>query len=153
MLPANLESVDSIYRYLQEFYTYEYFRKEILETVDMMYTLSLGNYQEYRSVVFKIKQAIEKNSEMNLSLEFFSKTMNMSYSYLSTLFKNELGYTFKEYLNMIRISKAKEHMKDISLSVGEISDLVGYSNQYYFSKVFKKYTGLAPIEYKNKFGQ
>ena len=152
-LPANLDSIDGIYRYLQGFYTYADFRKGILETVDMMYALSLGNYQEYRSVVYKIKQAIEKNSEMNLSLEFFSKTMNMSYSYLSTLFKNELGYSFKEYLNMIRIDKAKAYMKDIALSVGEIADRVGYSNQYYFSKVFKKYTGLTPIDYKNKFGQ
>jgi two-component system, response regulator YesN len=153
ILPANLESIDSIYRYVQEFYTYDYFKNEILQTIDLMYTLSLGNYQEYRSIIYKIKQAIEKNSEMNLSLEFFSKTMNMSYSYLSTLFKNELGYTFKEYLNLVRVNKAKDYMKDITLSVGEISDRVGYSNQYYFSKVFKKYAGMTPVEYKSKFGK
>lgn len=151
-LPTNLETIDSIYRYLQGFYSYGKFCPAIMKTIDMMFGLSLGNYLEYRSVIYKIKQAVDKNSEMNLSLEFFSKSMNMSYSYLSTLFKNEIGFTFREYLNMVRVDKAKTLLKDIALSVGEVADQIGYSNQYYFSKVFKKYTGLAPVDYKNKFG-
>ena len=75
---------------------------------------------------------------MALDLGFFAQSLHLSYSYLSTLFKSELGMTFKEYLNLVRIQNACELLKKRNCSVSETAELVGYSNPYYFSKVFKK---------------
>jgi two-component system response regulator YesN len=110
-------------------------------------------FPEQRSIIAKIKQAIDVNYRMDLSLEFFSKNIGMSYSYLSTLFKAETGNAFKDCLNSVRIEKAKAILRCSPVSIGEAAEAVGYANQYYFSKVFKRYTGLTPLDYKTKFYQ
>lgn len=126
--------------------------EEVLNQVDTLLIFQDNSYSEQRKIISKIQLAIEKNYNMELSLEFFSKNIGISYCYLSTLFKNETGYSFKEYLNFVRIQHAKELLKDFSVTVNVAADRVGYSNQYYFSKVFKKMVGMSPLEYKYQYG-
>ena len=68
--------------------------------------------------------------------------------YLSALFVKNKNVKFKEYLNSLRINRALELIGDPDLSVSEISEKCGFSDPYYFSKVFKKITGLTPTEYR-----
>lgn len=70
--------------------------------------------------------------------------------YLSALFVKNKNVKFKEYLNSLRINRALELIGDPDLSVSEISEKCGFSDPYYFSKVFKKITGLTPTEYRKK---
>ena len=66
-------------------------------------------------------------------------------------FAQETGYTFTEYLTMLRISKAQELLKATDLRSSKIAQAVGYTDPHYFSYLFKKRTGLTPSEYR--FGE
>ena len=72
----------------------------------------------------------------------------MSPYYFSKLFKEEVGENFIDYLTALRISKAKEYMCDKSLSIREAGSMAGYADPNYFSRIFKKHTGMTPREYR-----
>jgi two-component system response regulator YesN len=65
------------------------------------------------------------------------------------MFTKELGKNYVDYLNEVRIEKAKEYLRDSCYKTYEIAELVGIKDAHYFSKLFKKYTGVTPSEYKN----
>lgn len=68
--------------------------------------------------------------------------------YISRMFKKELGTSFVDYLNEIRVEKAKELLKDVKYKSYEVASLVGISDPHYFSRLFKKYSGVSPSEYR-----
>jgi len=76
-----------------------------------------------------------------------AKTVHFSPQYLSKIFKDETGYTFKQYLNMIRIENSKKLLKEGDLSLMDICYLVGFSDQSHFSRTFKKISGMSPKKY------
>jgi two-component system response regulator YesN len=98
----------------------------------------------------KVEQYISDNLKEELDLEKTAAKFNLSSYYFSRSFKEAIGYNFSDYINMIRIKKAKDLLKSDSLSIKEVGYTVGYSDPNYFSKVFKKYEGLSPTEYKIK---
>ncbi|MGZ9586791.1 response regulator transcription factor [Paenibacillus marinisediminis] len=77
---------------------------------------------------------------------------HMNQTYLSKRMKQELGSSFLEYLTELRISKAKEILDHSlhNIKIGDLAVKVGYTNQYYFSRLFKNRVGICPIEYKNR---
>jgi YesN/AraC family two-component response regulator len=74
---------------------------------------------------------------------------HVSPSYLSTRFKKEMGVSFSEYLVRFRVSKARELLKTKNISCKEAAERVGYKDYAQFSKMFKKYLGEKPTDYKN----
>jgi two-component system response regulator YesN len=64
------------------------------------------------------------------------------------MFKKELGKSFIDYLNDIRIEKAKGLLKDVKYKTYEVAEIVGISDAHYFSKLFKKHSGMTPSEYR-----
>ena len=74
--------------------------------------------------------------------------MYLNPAYFSTLFRQSCGSTFKEYLNIVRIEESKRLLANTDYSIIDIAVAVGFDNQSYFSKVFKKYTGLTPKQYR-----
>lgn len=76
----------------------------------------------------------------------------ISKSYLTRIFKEVTGFTIIEYLNMVRVKKAKHLLKNSNYSVTEIAILSGYESITYFERVFKNLTGLTPIKYKANKG-
>ena len=74
----------------------------------------------------------------------------MSVSYLSKLFKQEMGQMFSEYLIETRIKVAIELLLNGNLRIYEIADRVGYSSQHYFCAAFKKVMGCSPSDYRAK---
>ena len=72
--------------------------------------------------------------------------------YFCKLFKNCFDKTFIMYLNDLRMEKALELMKDISINIKEISERVGYRDANYFARIFKKKMGMTPSEFRNKRG-
>lgn len=110
------------------------------------------NTDRDKIALFKaVEQYILDNLKEELDLEKTAANFNLSPFYFSRTFKDILGHNFSDYININRINKAKELLKDDSMSIKEICFNVGYSDPNYFSKVFKKYEGLSPTEYKNKF--
>lgn len=87
-------------------------------------------------------------NDPNLMLQDVAKAVNMSNSRFSTVFAQETGYTFTEYLAMLRISKAQELLKATGLRSSQIAQEIGYADPHYFSYLFKKRTGMTPSEYR-----
>lgn len=93
------------------------------------------------------KEYIRSRYDQDLTLEAVAKHVNLSPGYFSKQFKQEFGENFVDYLIHFRIDKSKELLKAGTHSVKEIAARVGYHDEKYFYKVFKKMTGLTPKEY------
>ena len=87
---------------------------------------------------------INRNYALPLTLEELAKVVNMSKQGLISAFKRSIGKTPIEYLNLVRLQNSKELLKNTDNSVGEIAELCGFSNVYYFSNIFKKHIGISP---------
>ena len=85
-----------------------------------------------------------------LSLEIVANHFNYSPEHFSRKFKKALNVTFQTYLSNLRLEQAKKLLGDRSLSIVAISNMVGFKNPAYFSKVFKKHTGRLPKDYRYK---
>jgi two-component system, response regulator YesN len=99
-----------------------------------------------------IKRAINyinENYMNNITLDSISEYIHLNASYFSTLFKRETGMKFSDYLNKVRIEESKNLLKDGRYTMLEVSIEVGFEDQSYFSKVFKKVTGLTPKQCKD----
>lgn len=85
-----------------------------------------------------------------IDLETLSRKFFLSREHISRLFKKEFGVNFIEYLSRVRLEKAVELLKDSSLKIRNISDLTGFSDEHYFSSVFKKRYGETPADFRKK---
>ena len=84
----------------------------------------------------------------NITLTGLAEKYAISVSYLSELLKEHLQLSFSEYISSKRIQKAKELLADESLSIEQIAEQTGYNDYFYFTKVFKKNTGISPSKYR-----
>jgi two-component system response regulator YesN len=102
-------------------------------------------------MIRRAKDYIEHHyADANLSLHEVAAQANLSASHFSAVFSQETCQTFKEYLTEIRIGKAKELLRMTPLRSADIAYQVGYNDPHYFSSVFKKNTGLSPIEFRSQ---
>lgn len=104
---------------------------------------------EYEKIVYdKIKQKLDSKLYYDYSVSQLCSELNYSRTYLSTLFKKYSGMSIMQYYNMAKIREAKKLIKSQKYSLSQISDMLKFNNQYYFSRSFKRYEGVAPSEYK-----
>jgi two-component system response regulator YesN len=99
-------------------------------------------------IVVKNLEIVEDKYMESLSIQQISKELNVSPNYLSSLFKKEIGMNFVEYLTQYRLRKSIELMNDSSLKLYEIAGKVGYEDENYYSKVFRKYYHMSPSEFR-----
>lgn len=89
----------------------------------------------------------------DLSLEKLSNVFFLSREHISRKYKQETGMTLSKYITQLRISQAKSWLKQKDKSIYSISTMLGYQDEIYFSKLFKKVVGMTPFEFRNKNGQ
>ena len=120
--------------------------QEIVET----FSESMFNYIPSRNseLIKKAMLYISEHFSNPLTLEEVAAYVHLHPSYFSTLFKSSTGSSFKEYLNMVRIEESKRLLSHTDYSIIDIAVAVGFEDQSYFSKVFKKYTGLTPKQFR-----
>jgi two-component system response regulator YesN len=118
--------------------------------------LAFRKSQVQRPYAGIIKQAQEyivgHYMDPDLSLNCVAAQVNLSASHFSLIFSHEAGQTFKEYLTEIRLKRAKELLRTTTLKAFAIADQIGYSDPHYFSQVFRKHTGLTPMEFRSEAG-
>ena len=84
----------------------------------------------------------------DIQLTTLASKYSVSIARLSTEIKKKIGMTFSDYVTQLRIQRAKELLSDETMSVGEIAEIVGYNDYFYFIKVFKKVQGISPSKYR-----
>ena len=101
------------------------------------------------NVIIEAQKYINRNyNNEYLSISEIANSLGVSQTYLSRMFKREMGSTFSQYLTNVRIKNAIILMRDPSLRLNEIAELIGYGTQNYFNNIFKRSVGISPEDYK-----
>lgn len=101
-------------------------------------------------IIVRIKEYIHNNYSNELSIQILADYVFFSVNYLCKVFKDETGLTIKQYINDVRMDKAKELLKDPSNKVADVALKIGYDKIHGFLKMFKEYTGMTPSEYRKR---
>lgn len=110
----------------------------------------LCNIKSHSEAFVKIKQAIDNDTEFKMKEADFAKNCFVSVSTLQRIFRKNHGKTISEYRNDLKIQKAKELLWEDRLSLEKIAEMLGFCDSAYFSKCFKKSTGVSPQKYKKQ---
>ena len=106
-----------------------------------------------KDIIYAAINYMKKHLKDKVTLEDTARHAGFSAPYFSKIFKDELGVTFNTYLSRLRIDNSKSLLLSTSLSVGEVCAAVGYEDQSYFIKVFRKYAGVTPARFRKKQGR
>lgn len=125
-------------------------KEKYISYVFEMITKYVGEnkHSQQSHVLEKIQQYLEANYSQDISLDTVAEVVNLSTSYLSFIFKEISGKNFVDYVNEFRIEQAKKLLGETSLNVSQIAEKVGYNSANSFSKVFKKYVGISPGQFR-----
>lgn len=115
------------------------------QTVDKVHEYNSNNMN---LLMRRAVDYLEKHYAEEITLNQVAEKLYVSNFYLSRMFKKELGVNFIDYLNELRIEKAKELLADAKYKTYEVAEAVGVPNSHYFSKLFRKYVGMTASEYR-----
>ncbi len=153
---CNIEGLASLFRDLMEewsgkkpYYTLKCrtLMMEILYRILRENTMSQQNEAKARKVE-KAMNYISRNHHLPLTLKTMADSVELSPVYFGSVFKEISGFTPMEYQHYIRINKAKDLLLSGGYTVGEVAELVGFRDIYYFSRVFTRIMGRNPSTYK-----
>lgn len=131
-------------------------QSEKLETLMELYCKVLQDMcrqigsDDAATVIKRMYYYMEKNYDQDLKVEGFARMFNYNSNYLGKIFRREMGDSFNNILDTIRIANAKRFLIETDMKVYQISEKVGYGNIDYFYLKFKKYVGISPKEYKKE---
>ncbi len=101
--------------------------------------------------VRRIQEYIRNHYVSGFTAQEIEKTCGLSYKYAGTLFKSATGQTIKEYQCKLRLRKAEQLLEETDKSITEIASLTGFTDVFYFSKVFHREKGCTPREYRKEY--
>lgn len=139
----------------KEFY-YEWIIKIYLAEIFILLIRKVRNISDkksshkiwYKKLMSEAIDFIKNNYMSDIMLDNIAGFVRLTPNYFSSLFKQYTGMNVSEYLMRFRVNRAKKMLDGSKLSIKEISELVGYSDQYYFSRIFKKLEGISPKQYR-----
>jgi AraC-like DNA-binding protein/mannose-6-phosphate isomerase-like protein (cupin superfamily) len=136
----------------QEHYFDYFIRSYLLELIAILYRNQvLTDYHEFLERIpqfMPLLRYIDSHYPEHISLEQACGILNFHKSYFCKKFRDTMGVSFVEYLNLVRLSKAKTLMQTTAKSIGEIAFEVGFSSVSYFIKTFKAHNGCSPNQYR-----
>lgn len=145
---VNIEKI-RFFKLIDESENYQILEKVLLEFFQLLESLVENETQNRElDLFYQIQNYISENCKQELKLSDIAQTFHLNYTYLSTLFFQKTNEHFPDYLNKIRIETAKHILQTRKTSIQCVSEQVGFINQGYFSKIFKKYVGISPKEYQ-----
>ena len=100
-------------------------------------------------IIGAVRDYIESNYSKNITLNDAAKSVFLSPSYLSKLINERTGYSFRRLVNMARITEAVRLLENTDKSISEVAYLTGFSDHSYFTKVFRRHTGVNPSSHRN----
>ena len=121
--------------------------KDYIKVLDCEIIKLAENHDENVEIAL---QYIDDNYKKDIDLCMVSNYVSLSYSYFSSVFRKETGMKFVDYLNKLRIDKAKIMLCTKEHKIIEVAGKVGFTNPKHFTKIFKAATGVSPLEYRRK---
>jgi len=109
---------------------------------------STGINASMEDIADEIRDFIESNYATEINLDMFSRRYYLTKEYLSRCFKETVGCGIYEFVTLTRMSKVKELLRDTDSMIRDIAAMVGYNDQNYLSRAFKKNYGMYPSEYR-----
>jgi AraC-like DNA-binding protein len=116
-------------------------------------TYSLMNESNSTRRLGKIYEWIRVNYMNDISLEDIAENFSYNKDYLSRFFKEKTGVSILEYINLMRISKSKEILYQSDKTIKEIAYTLGFKDEKYFMKLFKKFEHITPTEFRNAYSR
>ena len=120
----------------------------IFVEISRRFEFASSSPSEADSRIYHSLSYIHKNYATNLRIQDLATYSHLSPSRFRTLFKERTGLSPMDYLTALRINHARQLMSQTELCMSEIAEMVGYTDQLYFSRVFKKHTQLTPSAYR-----
>ena len=133
----------------------QYLSGILLHIIGMIFSISKNKEFEKDNVAEKMEQAkiiMNENVCKEIDPEELAEKLNISYSWFRKTFKKYTGYSPAKYFQELKLRKAKQMLINTSHPVKEICFMIGYTSTEHFSNLFKKNTGLTPLEYRS-FGK
>lgn len=133
-----------------------------LKDSEEIYAVSYGMICNYLDMIFQsqgnshtgliqsVVNYIQQHYGEDITLDDIAAHVCLSRSYLCALFKKNMNMTINDYLLRVRVEKSIELMKSRAWNTGEIGRKCGFSSQSHYTKVFRKFIGLTPGQYRNK---
>ncbi|GFZ32503.1 putative two-component sensor response regulator [Clostridium zeae] len=129
--------------------TLEDIEKQLTDNIKKLIdVISEYNLNKNDNVVQKACEYVLNNIDKDITLTAMASYLNISKNYLCSIFKQQTGENFLEYVTKAKMERAKVLLKRHDYKVYEVSEVLGYKETAYFSKLFKKHTGYNPAEYK-----
>ena len=148
--PFYLDRISSRYaaeiEALKNVKTLPYFMKKMFE--DYCRLVNKHATRNYSTLIKNVIIYVERDLSADISLKELADMNGVSATYLSTTFKKETGKSFVEFVNGRRIENAKHLLKTTRLQIQTVAQHCGFPDVQYFAKVFKKYAGMTPREYR-----
>lgn len=127
--------------------------RSLLERVRKINTVEQNlEVKRNEEIIQRITEYIRHNIDGNLSLDEIAKYCYLNPSYLSRIFKQSTGQNLSDYVSRYRIETAKKLLLTTQLKINEIAEKIGYQTPHSFTRLFKKYEEITPIEYRDRFG-
>jgi two-component system, response regulator YesN len=141
-----LNKMDDIYNF-DNFHEYFHALEDLLMRIHE-YNKQLKSVYSEQKYMDRAIVYIRENYHKDLNLAVVSNYISLNYSYFSHMFKEYTGQNFVDYLKMVRITGAKQLLKETEYKVFEVSEMVGYKNPKQFARVFREIEGISPKEYR-----
>ncbi|MNH89046.1 HTH-type transcriptional regulator YesS [compost metagenome] len=133
---------------LRTFYHIEQYQQWFRSLLEPAIQLIRHKGEDHDPITRFVMEYLEHHLHEDITLDLVADKLNITPGYLSTYFKEKSGVNFSDYLNDIRIQRAKELLQNLDLKIQEIAAKVGYHNVNSFIRMFKRYAGVTPGEYR-----
>ena len=131
------------YQEVEDFDSADQLEKELKKTLEMV----CNHMQNLKEDIYMIERYILDNYAKQITLTDMAEKFHMSSVYFCQYFKKKKGITYLQFLNQIRIEKAKELLEKREYTLEQVAEMVGINNSNYFGRLFKKVTGMTTGEY------
>lgn len=138
------------YDVLAQFYSAEQYKQWFRDLIRPAVQAIKARTENKDPIASFVTEYLNNHLQEDINLDLVADKLNITPGYLSTYFKEKTGTNFSDYLNDLRISRARELLMNLELRIQDVASEVGYHNVNSFIRMFKRYTGITPGEYRKR---
>ncbi|MCS7464900.1 AraC family transcriptional regulator [Paenibacillus doosanensis] len=160
--PSRVERVNILFQQLQHVVNSNYYTRQAAHYIatSLLIELSEQMIKDYYNssklpqgdkIISEMIEWIRVHMREDISVSDVAEKFTYNKDYLSRFFKKRTGFHLQEYIHLMKMSKAKELLTRSSQSIKDVAEFVGFRDEKYFMRLFKKYENMTPTEYRQAF--